>query len=344
MTTVLITGGCGFIGSNFVRRVLANHDYRVVNLDKLTYAGNVDNLRDVEDDERYRFVHGDICDQEFVGSLFEELSGQGRLWVINFAAETHVDRSLMDPTDFIRTDIHGVFVLLEAARKVGVERFLQVSTDEVYGDIPPGKSSKEGDQLWPRSPYAASKAGAEMMCWAFRETYGVPIVITRASNNVGPYQHPEKAVPLFTTNALDDEPLPLYGDGQQVRDWLYVDDHCEALDLLLHDGEEGEAYNIGAGNERPNLDVIETILTLLDKPQSLVRHVEDREGHDRRYSLDTAKIRALGWQPQHDFEAAMRLTVDWYRDTRWWWEKIKSGAYREYYQRQYGRRLAETGS
>ena len=239
----------------------------------------------------------------------------------------------------IKTDVRGVYVLLEAAQRVGVERFLHISTDEVYGDIAPGLASREDDRLHPRSPYAASKAGGEMMCLAFRETYGLPLVITRGSNNLGPHQYPEKAVPPFITNALDDEPLPVYGDGMQTRDWLYVQDHCEALDMLLHRGEPGEAYNIAAGNEQPNLEVAKTLLHLLDKPKSLIRFVEDRPGHDRRYSLDTTKVRSLGWQPRHDVGAALEQTVAWYRDNRWWWEKIKSGEYREYYQRQYGARL-----
>ncbi|MCH7811669.1 MAG: dTDP-glucose 4,6-dehydratase [Chloroflexi bacterium] len=337
MHSLLVTGGAGFIGSNFIRQVLSAYDYNVVNLDKLTYAGNLDNLRDVESSPRYRFVQGDICDSALVGRLMEEADA-----VANFAAETHVDRSLEDAGTFIQTEVYGTFVLLEAARHHGIERFLHVSTDEVYGDVPPGVSSKETDPPHPRSPYAASKAGAEHMCSAFYETYGLPVVISRGSNNIGPNQHLEKAVPLFITNALDDQPIPLYGDGKNVRDWQYVEDHCRALDLLLHQGEAGEAYNVGAGNEQSNIDVLETILALLEKPKSLIRFVEDRPGHDRRYSVDTAKIRALGWSPQHDFAAALGKTVTWYRENRWWWERVKSGQYREYYERMYGRRLAES--
>jgi dTDP-glucose 4,6-dehydratase len=334
--TLLVTGGAGFIGSNFVRYILAKYDYRIINLDKLTYAGNLDNLIDVQDDARYRFVRGDICDAKTIQPLVEEADA-----VVHFAAETHVDRSIEEPGAFIQTDVYGTYVLLEAARSAGIERFLHVSTDEVYGPSSPGQRLVETDPFHPRSPYAASKAGGELQCWAFIETYGMPIVIARPANNVGPRQHPEKAVPLFTTNALDDEPLPLYGAGLQVRDRLYVDDHCEALDLLLHQGEVAEAYNISADNERPNLEVAETILDLLEKPKSLIRFVEDRLGHDERYSMDSSKIRALGWQPTHDFEAVMQETVEWYRVNRWWWEKVKSGQYREYYERMYGRRLAE---
>jgi dTDP-glucose 4,6-dehydratase len=336
MRTILVTGGAGFIGSNFIRRLLSRYDYRVINLDKLTYAGNLENLREVEDDARYRFVHGDICDRALVAELMEEADA-----AVNFAAETHVDRSLEDPGAFIQTDVYGAYVLLEAARERGVERFLQVSTDEVYGQVEAGRSSRETDPMRPRSPYAASKAGAEHLCLAFRETYGVPVVVSRGTNNVGPYQHPEKAVPLWATNALDGEPIPLYGDGLNVRDWQFVDDHCAALDLLLHQGEPGEAYNIGAGNERSNLEVLEAVLALLDKPKSLIRFVEDRPGHDRRYSVDSAKLRALGWSPQYDFDATIERTVAWYREHRAWWERVKSGQYRAYYDRMYGRRLAK---
>lgn len=336
MRTILITGGAGFIGSNFIHHLLANHDYQVINLDHLTYAGNLDNLREVEDDPRYRFVHGDICDRAQVAPLMAEADA-----VVSFAAETHVDRSLEDPGAFIQADVYGTFVLLEAARQADIERFLHISTDEVYGQSLADQRFTEESPFRPRSPYAASKAGGELQCRAFRETYGLPIVIARPANNVGPRQHPEKAVPLFITNALEDEPLPVYGQGQQVRDRLYVDDHCEALDLLLHQGELGEAYNIGADNERTNIEVAETILELLEKPKSLIRFVEDRTGHDQRYSLDSQKMRALGWSPRHDFTATIEQTVAWYREHRQWWEKVKSGQYRAYYQRMYGRRLAE---
>ena len=333
--TLLVTGGAGFIGSNFIRYMLAKYDYRVINLDKLTYAGNLDNLRDVEGDPRYRFVRGDVCDSAVVTELMAEADV-----VINFAAESHVDRSIEDPGVFIQTQVYGAFVLLEAARNASIDRFLHISTDEVYGHSLGDQRFTEDDPFKPRSPYAAAKAGGELQCHAIKETYGLPIVIARPANNIGPYQYPEKAIPLFVTNALDDEPLPLYGEGLQVRDRLYVDDHCAALDLLLHEGEIGEAYNISAGNERTNIDVAETILEMLEKPKSLIRFVEDRPGHDQRYAMSSKKLEALGWSPQHDFEAAMEKTVAWYRDNRDWWKKIKSGEYREYYERMYGQRLA----
>ena len=336
MPTVLVTGGAGFIGSNFIRHLLANHDYQVINLDKLTYAGNLDNLRDVEDDSRYRFEQGDVCNAELVGRVMSEVD-----FVVNFAAESHVDRSIEDPGAFIETDVHGPYTLLEAARSANVQRFLHISTDEVYGQSLGDQRFSEDDPFRPRSPYAASKAAGDLLCHAYVATYGLPVVVARPRNNIGPRQYPEKAVPLFVTNALDDEPIPLYGDGLQVRDRLYVDDHCEALDLLLHRGEAGEAYNIGADNERTNIEVAETILEMLDKPKSLIRFVEDRPGHDERYSIASDKIRALGWAPRHDFDAALEKTVSWYRDHRDWWEKIKSGEFREYYERMYGRRLAE---
>lgn len=335
MATILVTGGAGFIGSNFIHYLLANSDDRVINLDKLTYAGNLDNLREVEQHPRYRFVRGDICDSATVGPLVAEAD-----LVVHFAAESHVDRSIEDAGAFIQTDVYGTFVLLEAARRHGVERFLHISTDEVYGPTLDEHRFAEDDPMRPRSPYAASKAGGELQVHAFRETYGLPVVIARPVNTVGPRQHPEKAVPLFITNALDDQPLPVYGEGLQVRDRLYVEDHCAALDLLLRRGELGEVYNISADNERTNLEVAETILTLLEKPRTLIRFVEDRPGHDQRYSLDSSKIRALGWAPTHDFATTMEKTVAWYRDHRWWWERIKSGVYREYYERMYGRRLA----
>jgi dTDP-glucose 4,6-dehydratase len=281
-------------------------------------------------------VQGDICDAELVGQLMADVDA-----VVHLAAESHVDRSLLDAGAFIQTEVYGTFVLLEAARRRGVERFLHVSTDEVYGQSLGDQEFTERDPFAPRSPYAASKAGGELLAHAFLETYGLPVVIARPANNIGPRQHPEKAIPLFVTNALDDQPLPVYGRGLQVRDRLYVEDNCAALDLLLHRGETGEAYNIAAGNERTNIDVAETVLELLEKPKSLIRFVEDRPGHDDRYRMSAAKIGALGWSPKHDFRSAMERTVDWYRENRWWWEKVKSGQYREYYQKQYGKRLAE---
>lgn len=335
---VLVTGGCGFIGSNFILHLLrAYPNCRVVNLDKLTYASNPDNLRDVEGDPRYRFVRGDICDPALVDGLMEETDV-----VFNFAAETHVDRSLMEGGSFITTDVYGTYVLLDAARRhPRVRRFIQISTDEVYGEMPPGRSARETDPLHPRSPYAATKAGGDMQCIAFWETYGVPVIITRAANNLGPRQHVEKVVPLFITSALQDRPLPLYGDGRQVRDWLYVEDHCRALDLVAREGRPGEVYNIGADNYQENIRVAEAILDLLEKPRGLIRFVEDRQGHDRRYSLDSSKLRSLGWAPQHDFLSALERTVAWYRENRWWWERIYSTpSFQEYYQRQYAQRLA----
>lgn len=336
MRTLLVTGGAGFIGSNFVRHILrTTPDVRVVVFDKLTYAGNLDNLADVSSNPRYAFIRGDIADR---GAVDRALREQAVDTIVNFAAESHVDRSILDPDAFVRTDVVGTYVLLEAARVFGVERFHQVSTDEVYGSIPEGLF-KETDGLQPNSPYAASKAGGEMMVRAYHETYGLNTVVTRGSNTFGPYQYPEKVAPLFITNAIEDQPLPLYGDGLQVRDWLYVDDHCEGIDWVLHHGEPGEVYNLGGGNEQRNLDVTRLILRLLDKPESLIRRVADRPGHDRRYALDGSKLAALGWRPKHDFEAAMAETVRWYREHKSWWRPIKSGEFREYYRRQYEGRL-----
>jgi len=335
LKNLLVTGGAGFIGSNFVHHILDKYrDYKVVVYDKLTYAGNLDNLRDVADDPRYSFVRGDICDMELVQQAIREYKIES---IVNFAAETHVDRSILEPGSFIQTDVYGTHVLLEAVRNFGLQRLVHISTDEVYGSVANG-SSVEMDNLLPNSPYSASKAGADLMCRAYHVTYGVPVVITRGSNNFGPYQYPEKVIPLFITNALDDERLPLYGDGLNVRDWLYVLDHCEAIDLMLHEGQDGETYNVGGGNELTNVRLTETILELMDKPKSLIQFVEDRPGHDRRYSLDCTRMHELGWQPRHDFEEALEATVRWYTDNRWWWEKIRTGEYASYYQRQYGTR------
>jgi dTDP-glucose 4,6-dehydratase len=334
---ILVTGGAGFIGSAFIHHMLAKYEYEIVNLDALTYAGNLDNLRGLE--ERYRFVQGDICNPAVVAEAMAGCDG-----IVNFAAESHVDRSFVDAGAFIQTDVHGVFVLLEAARRQGVERFLQISTDEVYGPRFPDNPALETDLLAPANPYAASKAGGELQCQAFFRSYGMPIVISRSRNNIGPRQHPEKAVPLFITNAIDDKPLPVYGEGLQVRDRLYVEDNCEALDLILHRGTAGEAYNVGADNERPNIEVAERILDLLGKPRSLIRFVEDRTNHDARYSIDSSKLRSLGWTPRHDFESAIAKTVAWYRDNEWWWRKVKSGEYTAYYEQQYGERLKLAGA
>src|SRR5688572_21305925 len=336
---LLVTGGAGFIGSNFVRRLLHDRsDVEVTVLDKLSYAGNRHNLADVDGDPRYRFVLGDIAEPADVEPLAAEADA-----IVNFAAESHVDRSIESPDAFIRTDVYGTFVLLEAARRHGHERYLQVSTDEVYGDVASG-SSTETDPVRPRSPYAASKASGDLLVLAYHATYGLPAVISRASNNFGPFQYPEKVIPLFVTNAIDDQPLPLYGDGRQVRDWLFVDDHCDALRLLLELGEPGQIYNVGAGTETTNLELTRAILDLLGKPTSLVRKVADRPGHDRRYSVDSTKLRALGWSPAHDFATAVAATVEWYVTREDWWRPLKSGDYLDYYQRQYGERLASGAS
>jgi dTDP-glucose 4,6-dehydratase len=327
---IVVTGGAGFIGSTFVRHLLRAHPGdEVVNLDKLTYAGNLENLRDVEHDPRYSFVHGDICD---AGVVRAALAGADA--VVNFAAETHVDRSISDPQDFIRTDVLGTHTLLEAVRELGVGRYVQISTDEVYGSIAEG-SFTEDSVLDPSSPYSASKAGADLLVLAYHRTFGTPALITRSSNNYGPYQYPEKIVPLFISNALDDQPLPVYGDGRNVRDWLYVEDNCAAIDLVLREGGPGHVYNVGGGNEVENLDLTRRILALLGKDAGLVRFVDDRPGHDRRYAVDCAKLRALGWAPATAFEDGLAATVAWYRDHRDWWERIKSGEWRAYYERQY---------
>lgn len=331
---LLVTGGAGFIGSNFIHYWLENHrDDTIVNLDKLTYAGNLDNLKDIADDPRYKFVKGDISDPKIVRDIFHDNPDI----VVHFAAETHVDRSIGNPDDFIRTDIYGTYVLLEAARQSKVECFIQISTDEVYGSVEKG-FSQETDTLLPRNPYAASKTGAERLAYSYFATYGLPVIVTRASNNFGPYQYPEKVIPLFVTNALDNIPLPLYGDGLNIRDWLFVDDHCRAIDLLIARGKKGEVYNIGGGNLLNNRELTGRILDYLSLPETLIRRVKDREGHDRRYALDSTKLKKLGWTPAADFESEMKSTIDWYRNNRWWWEKIKSGDFKKYYQEQYSNR------
>ena len=343
MRNLMITGGAGFIGSNFVRYLLERYpDYQIVVLDKLTYAGNLDNLKDIAQrfPDRYTFVRGDIADAPAVDELMQTYDIDT---IVNFAAETHVDRSLIEADAFIKTDVYGTYVLLEAAKKYGIERYHQVSTDEVYGEISPGRSSLETDPLQPRSPYSASKAGGDLLCLAYYHSFRVPVTITRGSNNIGPYQYPEKVVPLFITNALDDQPLPVYGDGRQMRDYQYVLDHCEGIDVVLHRGQIGEVYNLGTGEETENLVMARAILDLLGKPYSLIRHVTDRPGHDRRYSLNVDKIRSLGWESRHTFEQALEKTVRWYVENEWWWRKIKSGEYREYYRKWYGQRLAEAG-
>lgn len=327
---LVVTGGAGFIGSNFVRFMLRRYDdLEVVNLDKLTYAGNLENLRDVEDDARYTFVKGDICDAAVVRAAL-----QGADAVVNFAAETHVDRSISGPQDFISTDVLGTHTLLEAVRELAIARYVQISTDEVYGSTETGSFTEESD-LAPSSPYSASKAGADLLVLAYHRTYGAPVLITRSSNNYGPWQYPEKIIPLFITNAIDDQALPVYGDGLNVRDWLYVDDNCAGIDAVLRKGVEGEVYNIGGGNEVRNLALTREILELLGKSPALIRFVADRPGHDRRYSIECGKLQALGWRPATPFETGLERTVSWYRDNPLWWRKIKSGEWREYYEQQY---------
>jgi dTDP-glucose 4,6-dehydratase len=333
MKSILITGGAGFIGSNFVRYMLNQYpDYQIKVLDALTYAGNLDNLKDLEEDSRYSFIHGNICDQKIVRDLMRDTDT-----VVNFAAETHVDRSIHKAGDFIETDIRGTLVLLEAVREFNVNRFLQISTDEVYGSIDEG-SFVESDPLRPNSPYSASKAGADLLVRSYYVTYQTPVLITRSSNNYGPYQYPEKLIPLFITHAIDSHSLPLYGDGKNVRDWLYVLDNCEAIDVVLHKGEIGEIYNIGAGNEEENITITSTILNALGKSLDLIKYVKDRPGHDRRYSVNIEKIKALGWEPKTNFNEAMRETVNWYLENEDWWRKIKEKQeeYKQFYKNQYG--------
>ena len=336
MTNILVTGGAGFIGSNFVRHALATHpDWRVTTLDKLTYAGRLENLKDVVDDPRHEFVKGDVADPAVAGPLVEAAEV-----VVHFAAETHVDRSLLNAGEFITTDVFGTFVLLEAARNAKrLRKFVQISTDEVYGSVAEG-SSRETDELKPRNPYSASKAGADRLAYSYWATYDVPVVISRASNNYGPNQFPEKVIPLFITNAVENLQVPLYGDGMNVRDWLHVSDNCRALDLIIDAGAPGEVYNIGGGNHVRNRDLTLRILELLGKPESLIRHVADRPGHDRRYSLDTSKLQSLGWQPRVAFEQGLAQTVAWYQENQWWWRPIKENdpAFKAYYQTQYGSR------
>jgi dTDP-glucose 4,6-dehydratase len=318
MKTLLVTGGAGFIGSNFIRHILNKYrDYRVRNLDKLTYCGNLENLRDVERNRNYKFYLGDIADARLVSRLVK-----GCDVILNFAAETHVDRSIRDPASFIRTNVFGTYTLLEAAKRFGTKLFIQISTDEVYGSILEG-AFKEGDPLRPNSPYSASKASADLLARSYFVTYKLPAIITRSSNNFGPYQYPEKVIPLFITNALENKKVPLYADGMNVRDWLFVIDNCEAIDLIMHKGEVGGIYNIGAGHEITNLELTKTILELLGKPENLIQHVPDRPGHDKRYALDITRARALGWSPSHDFRAALEETIRWYKEHRPWWKRLK---------------------
>jgi len=333
---LFVTGGCGFIGSNFIRFALAARpDVEITNFDKLTYAGNPENLSDVESNPRYRFVKGDIADRDAVrAALTSDFDA-----VVNFAAETHVDRSILDASEFIATNVLGAQVLFETARNLGTGKFIEISTDEVYGALGPTGYFTEETPLAPNSPYSASKASADLIARSYFHTFGLPAVVTRCSNNFGPYQFPEKLIPLFVTNALAGEKLPLYGDGLNVRDWIYVDDHSSAILAVLDKGRAGEVYNIGGGNERTNKEITFSILKILGKPESLVEYVKDRPGHDRRYAVDSSKIRReLGWAPARSFDDALEATVKWYVEHRTWWQRVKSGAYREYYRKQYGSR------
>lgn len=332
---LLVTGGAGFIGSNFIHYMLDNYpDCKIVNLDKLTYAGNLDNLKDVENDPRYEFIHGDIRDKELVQEIYKKVQG-----VVHLAAETHVDRSIVDAGEFVLTDVFGSFVLFEAMKNANIEFFIHVSTDEVYGSRDQG-FFKEEDPLNPSSPYAASKAGADRLAYSYVVTYDLPIIILRPSNNFGPYQYPEKFIPLFVTNALEDKNLPLYGKGTNIRDWLYVEDNCRAIDIVMGNGKLGEVYNVGANNEVKNIDIAKRIVHLLKKPEDLIKFVSDRLGHDKRYALDCGKIHALGWIPEKNFEEALALSVRWYQENPEWWRKIKekSKDFQDFYSKYYAKR------
>lgn len=318
---LLVTGGCGFIGSNFIRMVLTKYkDVRVTNLDKLTYCGNIENLKDISGDPRYTFVKGDICDKEIVADLV-----RGSDAVVNFAAETHVDRSIKYPDDFIMTNVYGVKTLLEAARKAGISRFVQIGTDEVYGSVPKG-FSKEDDNLLPTSPYSATKASGDLLALSYHHTYGLPVTVVRSSNNFGPYQYPEKAIPLFITNLIQDKKIPLYGDGLNARDWLFVEDNASAIDVVLRSGKPGEVYNIGGGNCISNIELTDKILSIMGKGRECIEYVNDRPGHDRRYALDSAKVKSLGWEPGGDFAKNMVKTVEWYKKNENWWRPLKEKA------------------
>jgi dTDP-glucose 4,6-dehydratase len=335
---LLVTGGAGFIGSNFVRYMVNKYpNYQIVNLDLLTYAGNLENLKDIENAPNYKFVRGDIADREFISGLFQEEKFD---YVLNFAAESHVDRSITDPGIFVQTNIQGTLALLDAAKTIGVTKYLQVSTDEVYGTLGETGYFTEETPLAANSPYSASKAGADLLVRAYNETFGLPVNITRCSNNYGPFHFPEKLIPLMIINALNDKELPIYGDGLNIRDWLHVEDHCQAIDLVLHKGRNGEVYNVGGNNERTNIEIVKTILKHLNKPESLMKFVTDRPGHDRRYAIDATKLRTeLGWSPKYNFDTGIEQTINWYLNNREWWENIISGEYQDYVKSQYGDRL-----
>lgn len=336
---LLVTGGAGFIGSNFVLYMLQQHPgYEIVNVDALTYAGNLENLKSIETHPKHTFVKADITDEQAIDQLMQ----QGIDVVVNFAAESHVDRSILEPEVFVKTNVLGTQVLLDAAKKYGVTKFVQVSTDEVYGSLGETGLFTEETPLQPNSPYSASKAGGDLLVRAYHETFGLPVNITRCSNNYGPYQFPEKLIPLMISRALSDQQLPVYGDGLNIRDWLYVEDHCSAIDLVIHQGKLGEVYNIGGNNERTNVHIVKTVLEELGKPESLISYVQDRLGHDRRYGIDPTKtMNELGWQPKHSFETGIKETIRWYLDNKEWWTRIQSGEYQQYYAKQYGSRLGD---
>jgi dTDP-glucose 4,6-dehydratase len=315
---LLVTGGCGFIGSNFIHHMMKKYpDYKIINLDKLTYAGNLENLKEVENNPNYSFVRGDICDPHLVHEVMENVDH-----VVHFAAESHVDRSIEDGSVFVKTNVLGTHTLLQSALEYKIKRFIHVSTDEVYGSVKSG-SFKETDILTPSSPYSSSKAGSDLLAQSYYITYGLPVIITRCTNNFGPYQYPEKLIPLFTTNILENKKVPVYGTGTNVRDWIYVLDHCKAVDFILHHGTEGEIYNVGGGNEKTNIEITHKILELLGKDESMIEYVKDRPGHDFRYSLDCTKLKGLGWEPEFSFEEALEATIKWYTENKWWWEKLK---------------------
>ena len=338
MKKILVTGGAGFIGSNFIHYMLDKYnDYYIVNLDLLTYAGNLENLKDIENNSNYKFIKGDICDKKFVFDLFEKEKFD---IVVNFAAESHVDRSVEEPEIFIKTNVVGTQTLLDASKKFNIKRYHQVSTDEVYGDLPIDRKDlffTEDTPLNPSSPYSASKAGADFLVKSYYRTYKLPITISRCSNNYGPYHFPEKLIPLMISRAINNESLPVYGNGENIRDWLHVKDHCSAIDLIIHKGRVGEVYNIGGHNERTNIQVVKTILKALDKPESLINFVKDRPGHDLRYAIDASKLEMeLGWKAEYNFDSGIIQTIDWYLDNKSWWQNILCGEYKKYYNKKYG--------